>query len=221
MSARPLSELLETQEPAWPQVKEWLTKAKNPVEVLETTGRRGAEVLLALQVTTRSAMGAIAFETGGLIVDHGWLRLLGSGGLRMEGDLARWNGLTPRPLIEAFDGAMIVAHDVLGGFFALDAGALGPGKAGTFYLAPDTLEWEDVGFGYSGLVQWALGGDLAKFYADFRWAGWEADLKSLSPDRGFNFAPPLFTEAESTTARTRTEIAMPELLKLNLSFADQ
>ena len=215
-----LSELLETKEPAWPQVKAWLTQAKNPVEVLETTGRRGADVLVALQVTTRSPMGAIAFETGGLIIDHGWLRVLGSGGLGMEGDLARWNGLTARPLVEAFDGAMIVAHDVLGGFFALDGGALGEGKGGTFYLAPDTLEWQDVGFGYSGLVQWALNGDLAKFYADFRWAGWEAQTKSLSPDRGFSFYPPLFSEAESIAARTRAEVSMSELLKLNLSLAD-
>ena len=220
-SDKPLSELLETKEPAWPTVKQWLAKAKNPVEVLETTGRRGAEVLLALQVTTRSPMGAIAFETGGLIVDHGWLRLLGSGGLRMEGDLARWNGLTARPLIEAFSGAMIVAHDVIGGFFALDSGALGEGKGGAFYLAPDTLEWEDVGFGYSGLVQWALGGDLAKFYADVRWPGWESDTKALSPDRGFGFAPPLFTEAESISSRSRAELPMPELLRLNLAAADQ
>jgi hypothetical protein len=218
---KPLSDLLETQEPAWPQVKEWLTKAKNPVEILETTGRRGADVLVALQVTTRSPMGAIAFETGGLLVDHGWLRLLGSGGLRMEGDLARWNGLTSRPLVQAFSGAMIVAHDVIGGFFALDGGALGEGKGATYYLAPDTLEWEDVGFGYSGLVHWALNGDVAKFYADFRWPGWEAETKALSPDRGFNFYPPLFAEAESLTARSRKDVPMPELLALNLSAADQ
>lgn len=218
---RPLSELLEVKEPAWPQVKAWISAAKNPLEVLETTGRRGADVLLALQVTTRSPMGAITFETGGLIVDHGWLRLLGSGGLRMEGDLARWNGLTPRPLIEPFDGAMIVAHDVLGGFFALDSGALGPGKGGAFYLAPDTLEWEDVGFGYTGLVQWALSGDLKSFYADFRWEGWEAQTRAVSPDRGFRFEPPLYAEAASIAARARSEEAMPQLLERNLSFAAQ
>ncbi len=218
---KPLADLLEQKEPAWPTVKEWVQKAKNPVEILETTGRRGADVLLALQVTTRSPMGAIAFETGGLLVDHGWLRILGSGGLRMEGDLARWNGLTPRPLVEAFSGAMIVAHDVLGGFFALDGGALGDGKGGACYLAPDTLEWEDLGFGYSALVQWALNRDLQKFYGDFRWVGWEAEVKALSPDTGFNFDPPLFTEAESMVSRSRRAVPMAELLGLNLDLAKQ
>lgn len=220
MPARPLAELIESKEPAWPQVKRWLSLAKNPVELLETSGRRGAEVLTALQVTTRSPMGAIAFEAGGLLVDHGWLRVLGSGGMRMEGDLARWNGLGDRPLIEAFDGATLVGHDVLGGFFALDGGALGAGKGGAFYLAPDTLEWAELGSGYSGWVQWALSGDLKKFYAEFRWPGWEAEVKALSPDRGYAFEPPLFAEAESLAARARKEVAMPDLLKLNLLAAD-
>ena len=69
----------------------------------------GADVLVALQVTTRSPMGAIAFETGGLLFDHGWLRLLGSGSMRLEGDLARWNGLGASALVEAFEGALLVA----------------------------------------------------------------------------------------------------------------
>lgn len=216
-----LAELIDAKEPGWPLVQGWLEQAKNPVEVLSGSSRRGAEVLVALQVTTRSPMGAIAFETGGLLVDHGWLRLLGSGGARMEGDLARWNGLGPSPLVEAFSGALFVAHDVLGGFFALDGGALGDGKSHVFYLAPDTLEWQPLGFGYSGLVHFACSGDLQKFYGDYRWPGWEDEVRRLSPDRGFSFAPPLFAEAESFAARSRKDVPMVELLGLQLEFMEQ
>lgn len=215
-----LDELINAQEPGWPTVQQWLAKARRPVEVLEVSARRAKDVLLALQVTTRSPMGAIAFQTGGLLVDGGWVRLLGGGGARMEGDLARWNGLGARPLVEAFEGATLVGHDALGGFFALDGGALGDGKGAACYLAPDTLEWQRLTDGYSALVVFLLQGDLAKFYGDHRWDGWEKDVAALSPDRGWAFEPPLFSEAEGVV-RTRRELPMEELLKMNLELADQ
>ncbi len=214
--ARSLEDLIDSKEPGWPLVQGWLKTAKNQVEVLTPTARGGADVLLAMQVTTRSPMGAIAFETNGLLADHGWLRLFGGAGPRMEGDLARWNGLGPRPLVEAFEGALLVAHDAIGGFFALDGGALGDGKGHTFYLAPDTLEWQPLGFGYSGLVQFAFNGDLQKFYGEFRWEGWEKEVSALSPDRGVHFYPPLYAEAET---RSRKDVPMTELLAQNLEAA--
>ncbi len=74
-------------------------------------------------------MGAIALETGGILIDHGWLRFLGSGHERMRGSLLTWNangGMIESHLLK---NAFIVAHDVVGGFFALNGGAF-PGKLG-------------------------------------------------------------------------------------------
>ena len=219
--ARSLEELIDSKEPGWPLVAGWLKKASKPVEVLEAIPARGAEVLLALQVTTRSPMGAIALQTGGLLIDHGWVRVLGAGCARMEGDLARWNGLTPRPLVQPISGAMFVATDAIGGFFAIDGGALGEGKGASFYLPPDTLEWERLTPSYSGLLQWLLTGDLNKFYADHRQAGWEAEVKALPPDKGWAFYPPLFSEEEPGKPRSKEAVPLPELLKLNMEIADQ
>ncbi|MBS2022049.1 MAG: DUF2625 family protein [Deltaproteobacteria bacterium] len=216
-----LTELIDSREPAWPQVSAWIAQAKTPVQVLEASPRRAADVLLNLQVTTRSPMGAIAFQTGGLLIDHGWLRVLGGGCGRMEGDLARWNGLGRAPLIEAVPGALFIAHDVLGGFFALDGGALGEGKGIAHYLAPDTLEWESTGKGYSELIAWMLMGDLQRFYGDHRWEGWQEEVQALSPDRGFSFYPPLFAKEEPGLVRSRKDVPMAELLALNLDFAAQ
>lgn len=216
-----LEQLIDSREPAWPQVSQWLKEANKPVEVLETHPRRAADVLVALQVTTRSPLGAIALSTGGLLVDHGWVRVLGGGCSRLEGDLARWNGLTAQPLVQPIDGAMFVAHDAIGGFFALDGGALGEGKGAAFYLPPDTLEWAPVAPGYSALLQFLLRGDLNKFYADHRAAGWEAEVKALPPDQGWSFYPPLFAEAEGGKPRSKEAVPMNELLKLNLELADQ
>lgn len=217
-----LDALINLKEPGWPLVQQWLSVAKNtPVEVLDTPSSRAKEVLLALQVTTRSPLGAIALQTGGLLIDSGWVRLFGGGCARMEGDLARWNGLGAQPLVQPFEGAMLVGCDVVGGFFALDGGALGDGKGAAWYLAPDTLEWEQLAPNYSSLVAFLLQGDLATFYGELRWPGWQAEVAALSPDRGLHFHPPLFAEAEGVEARSRKAVPLPELLGLNLEMAAQ
>src|SRR5258705_10207720 len=78
MSHRPLSELLNTDDPAWPLVQQWITDAKNMVEILPAPPN-AADELEASQVTLRSPMGAMVYHTGGLLIDHGWLRILGGG----------------------------------------------------------------------------------------------------------------------------------------------
>ena len=88
---RPLSELIDTDDPAWPEVQEWIAGATNAVEVLPVNEADRDAALHAIQVTTRSPMGAIVFETGGLLIDHGWLRVLGSGHSRLPRSLASWN----------------------------------------------------------------------------------------------------------------------------------
>ena len=216
-----LDELINGKEPAWPQVAAWVKAANKPVEVLEAVPARGAEVLLALQVTTRSPLGAIALQTGGILVDHGWVRVLGAGCSRMEGDLARWNGLGPHPMVQPIDGAMFVATDALGGFFALDGGALGDGKGAAFYLPPDTLSWERLADSYSALLGFFFKGDLNRLYGEHRFAGWEGEVKALGCDQAWAFTPPLFAEVPAGQQRTREAVPLPELLKLNLELADQ
>ena len=67
MQKRSLKELIHTEDPGWPVVQEWIAAARNSVEVLSAERARGEETLLYLQVTTRSPMGAISLETGGIL----------------------------------------------------------------------------------------------------------------------------------------------------------
>src|SRR5215216_2992148 len=170
---RPLSELINMEEPAWPMVQEWIADAKNPVEVLPATPSDREATLLEIQVTTRSPMGAIVYETGGLLIDRGWLRILGSGHPRLPRSLATWN--KQRTMFDDGNvpGYLLVADDVVGGFFAVNGGALGPEMGTVFYFAPDSLEWECLDFTYSQFIVWCLQEDLAKFYESLRWPGWE------------------------------------------------
>jgi hypothetical protein len=207
---RSLSELL-SDDPAWPEVVGWIGEARRPVEVVGRDRTRSEATLHALQVTTGSPMGAIAYETGGLAVESGWLRILGGGGDRLDG-LAPWNGLGEPPHHARLDGGMIVAHDAVGGFFALDGGAFGAGDGSAHYRSPDELSWEPTGMSYSDLVWWALTGDLSGFYAGLRWPGWEQETAALELDQGFSLYPPPFTQEGRPVERaSRRPVPMAEL----------
>jgi hypothetical protein len=218
---RPLADLLST-DPAWPLVQSWIAEATHAVDALPADRARAEPVLLALQVTTRSPMGALALETGGLVIDGGWLRVLGGGCARMDGDLARWNGLGERPLVPPHEGLLVVAHDAVGGFFALDGGALGDGKGGVFYFAPDSLEWEDLDLGYSDWLGAMLGDAIDEFYEDTRWEGWQTEVAAAGPDRGISIAPPLWTaESRPIEKASRRAVPMAELWRFHHEIAAQ
>jgi hypothetical protein len=213
---RTLVELVDTSDPGWAVVEQMLVRAKNHVEVLPVTPDDGARTLVALQVTTRSPMGAIAYQSGGLLVDHGWVRLLGGGHPRLPRDLARWNEQDGDGSRQRAPGALLVADDAVGGFFALNGGAFEGPPGSVFYLPPDMLEWEDLGRGYTDFIDYLFLGDLAKFYGAQRWSGWRDDVAQLDGDRAFSFFPFLWAECPGgLEARSRKDVSIEELWTLH------
>ncbi|HEY7359113.1 MAG TPA: DUF2625 family protein [Ktedonobacterales bacterium] len=221
MSQRSLHELLDTIDPMWPLIQQWLSGAAHPVEVLPAQRSEAETTLLTLQVTTRSPLGAMAWETGGLLVDDGWLRLLGAGNPRLRHSLLSWNGLggsaiTP-PLMQAF----VVGYDVLGGFFAINGGAFGKQDRSVFYFAPDSLQWEDLGLAYGDFLQWAITGNVAGFYGEQRWPGWQQEVTGMSGDQGFSFMPMLWAKGPPLGERSRRVVPQEELWRLHHDLARQ
>lgn len=208
---RTLEELINLDEPAWPLVQEWISCATNKVEVLPRDELDARDCLVSMQVTTRSPMGAIIYHTGGLLIDDGWVRLLGAGCSRLPRGMHTWNW--NRAVIP--DGrrpeVVLIADDVIGGFFALDGGRLGDGKGNVFYFAPDTLEWEDMERGYTDFLQWCLEGDLEGYYQDSRWQGWRDDVSKLTGDRVMHIAPWLFNEGPPVDQRSRRPVPIQEV----------
>ena len=211
---RELNELIDQAEPAWPMVQAWIAAANKPVEILPRDPTRAAEALVKLQISTRCVLGALAWETGGMLVDSGWIRVLGSGGARMQESLTTWNRG------DANSECLVVAYDVLGGVFALDGGALGHGQRDAFYFAPESLDWEQCDCSYLGLIEFLLTGDLEKFYAGSRWPDWRKDVAELSPDQAFSFSPPPWAvDAMNQGRATRTPTSARELFTRALEEA--
>jgi len=215
-----LSTLLRGDDPAWPEVRRWLDLSPRSVEILPVDRKQGELNLLHLQASLESALGAVAYETGGIMLDGGWLRLVGSGSDRLRGDFISWN--TSSTGYEAFQGGIVVAFDVVGGFFAINAGAF-PGELGDiFYFAPNTLRWESLSMTYSHFLYWAANGDLPGFYQSLRWPGWEDEVAALNGDYGISFYPPLWANAGTPIAeRSRKEVPMVELWGIQHAIARQ
>lgn len=217
-ATRPYEALLETTHPAWPLVQEWVAAATAPVEVLAADPQDAKVALTALQVTTRSPMGAIVHETGGLLIDHGWVRLLGSGHPRLPRSLPSWTREqlshahgTPPPYL-------LVADDALGGSFGLNGGGLPAGLGHVCYFAPDTLAWEDLELGYTDFVRWCLSGKLEAFYDGMRWDGWADEVRDLGGDQAILIYPFTWTRGPSFGERTRDRVPVRELCKLQRDF---
>jgi Protein of unknown function DUF2625 len=204
---RKIDELVSVDEPAMPLVRQWLAESCHPIEVLQPNKNCG-DVLVSLQITTRSPMGAIAYETGGILIDHGWLRLLGSGNPKLPRSIVDWNA-------GRSSGYLLFADDAVGGFFAINGGALGSDQGVVYYWAPDTLNWESLGLGYSDFLCWALSDRLNAFYESLRWPGWEESTQQLAGDQCFTFYPFLWSKQGSVESSSRKAISVAEQFLFN------
>lgn len=211
---RAIEELIDQREPGWPLVQEWMREGANVVEVLPVDRAQADAALVALQVTTRSPMGAIVHETGGLLVDHGWIRILGSGSVKLPRSLPDWNAaMAPSPVGEP-PPFLLVADDVLGGFFAIDGGGLSGALGKVHYFSPDSLDWEDLDSSYSDFISFAFAGDLEQFYEGSRWPGWQDEVANLPGDRALSVVPFLWAKGPSIAERSRRPVPLTELWHL-------
>jgi hypothetical protein len=208
-----LVELIDHSDPGFVLVKDWINVATVPVEILPPSDQRNA-VLLDTQVTTRSPMGAIAYETGGILIDGGWIRILGSGHERLRRTLPGWNK-------GRAEGFYLIADDVAGGFFAINGGAFGTDKGMVYYWPPDNLHWEPLGFGYSQFLVFVFSDRIEEFYRGLRWDTWRDDIKDLSGDKCFSFYPFLWTKEGAMDASRRAVVPVDEAYSFKMDAVRQ
>ena len=187
--------------------------------MVPTDVRRRADCLLALQVTTRSVLGGLAWHSGGVLLDHGWLRLLGGASVVGAPDLVSVKG--PMHGRADFSDYVAVAVDVVGGCFAINGGAL-PGPLGEVaYFAPDTLQWQPLGLSHRDWVHWALTGPTDEFYADLRWPGWQDESSQVPPASLLSTFPFLWSAPARREPETvsRRAVAWREVLEIQQEMA--
>ncbi len=217
-----LEELVNKTDPGWALVSQWIDSAKNKVEILPADTTKAKEALVKLQVTTRSPMGAIVYMTGGLLVDRGWIRILGSGSSKLGRSLPDWN--TGKTLIDSVEtsGFLLIADDAIGGFFILNGGIFSDDIGKVFYFSPDHLEFEALDLTYSEFLLFCFNNDLDMFYEGYRWKNWEQEVAGLDGDKVYNFYPPLWTkEGKDLNKTSRKAIPVDEQFRVNIHFRKQ
>ena len=219
---RSLEELINNTDPGWPLVKGWIDSAKNKVEILPVDTAKANDALFKTQVTTRSPMGAIVYKTGGLLIDNGWIRILGSGNTKLNRTLPDWNkGKTLKDSVET-SGFLLIADDAIGGFFIINTGALGKDVGKVYYFSPDNLEFEPLDLTYSDFLNFCFNKDLESFYDGYRWKNWKDDVSKLPGDKVYNFVPPLWTkEGKDFNTNSKEAIPVEEQFGVNIYFRKQ
>lgn len=210
-----LAQLLDTDQPAWQElILPSLADATNHYECLPRCPDFAEKELFALQISIRSTLGAVVWQTGGLLIHHGWLRLLGSGSDKLIGIMAN-HADVQHSNDDKSVGYLVVAYDVLGGIFAMNGGGIA-GELGTIhYFAPDTLEWESLGLGYTDFFHWTLNGDIAQFYQGFFWENWQTEIAQLAANEVMYCMPPLWSaEGKDIEQSVRKPVSFSEFYHL-------
>ncbi|MDR2870798.1 MAG: DUF2625 domain-containing protein [Deferribacteraceae bacterium] len=219
-----LDELLKGPS-SWPIIEEIMSRATNSFELLPKTAEAADLALMGLQQSVKSLMGAITYETGGIMIDGGWLRILGSGHERLTRNITNWNLGRSHETAEDTPGFLMVADDAMGGIFAVNGTELGDDTGSMYYLAPDTAEWEPMEVSYHEFLEFCFVGQVDKFYENLRWDGWQEAVALLHGDQAFMVFPPLWAEGPDNLAeRELTPAPMDEvydtLLEINNMLFD-
>ena len=221
-SMRKVDELINKTDSGWPIVEEMIQSAKNKIDVLPVNPSKAEEALFKTQVSTRSPMGAIVYKTGGILVDDGWIRILGSGNDKLNRTLPDWNrGKAFREFGEV-PSFLLIADDAIGGFFILNGGGLGEDLGKIYYFSPDNLEYEPLDITYTEFLEFCFNNDLEQFYKGNRRQNWRKEVSELSGNETIAFYPFLWTkEGKDIDKNSRKAIPVEEQYNLNLDFRKQ
>ncbi len=212
--------LIEVNDPAWPLIAQAIQSAKTTVHVFPANHDRAVRIIAELRMSARSALIGVILNTGGFVLDHGWLRIYGSGSDQLTRDPISWT--ENRGWNWKEQRVLAVADDVLGGQFAINWGGISPESLNeVFYFAPDALRWEALGLTYSSFLTAFLEGRGEGFYETARWPRWEEEVKAIDTAKGILVYPFLWAKGGPIKDRHRSVVPIQELVSIHTEMADQ
>ncbi|GIE32553.1 hypothetical protein Ait01nite_055980 [Actinoplanes italicus] len=214
----------------WPALTDVLLRSFAAPRFLPVLRDQARASLLQLDVAVASPLGAIALNSGGILLYDGWLRIFGGSpcpevGLPGIGQINAFPTLLDRTW--APTRGLVVAHDVLGGVFALNGlrpGGTRPGVPGEMiYFDPTSLHWTRMEMSHGEWLTWCVSGDLPHFYDGLLWPDWRTDVSALRADQGIAVSPSLWSEeaADAGCRMSRTVVPMAEILHRQLEAAER
>lgn len=197
----------------WEQIKNMAEQSANRCVICEGNIERGAKEIAGLNFTEESVLGTIIANTCGIVADK-WIYVLGQSCDEHAG-VADF----PERIGQEFPDMLVVATDIVGGLFALNGGRFAEEVGKVWYFAPDTIQWEPLGFKYSEFIAWACQGNLSEFYGNVRWTRWERDAESIDGfNKGFSIYPFLWAKECDIETASKKAVPLAELVGMNMDF---
>ena len=189
-----------------------LKESSKDIEILDKNSDKFyiSRILKDLNISSESLLWEIITNTWGILVDCGWLRIIGSWNI-ISRNILDWNN-------DKTKGMLLVADDIIWGFFALNLWYFDGEIWNIFYFAPELLEWEDLEMKYANFINWAIMWDTNKFYESFRWDWWESETKEININMGLSIYPFLWTENIDINNRSKKTISIEEIWCLSMDF---
>lgn len=214
VSAQPqmksLSELISAGDENWQKLKRSAERSRNKVEFLEKDSAKAVIALQQSQLSTGTTLGSIIYYSGGILIDDGWIRILGSGSRRLPRNIPEWNAgkISAMRTSEMF--YILVADDVMGGLFAIKASSVEELEniGQVFYFGPNSLSWQNTGLSYNAFLFFCFNGNLNDFYSDFRWKGWKEEIATVDCNSVISCYPLLWTKEGLQMKNNRKQLAI-------------
>ena len=204
------TDLTVSTDSAWIKINEWITNPHNTVEVLPTDSNRARFSLYSSNIDPTSSLAAVIWRTGGMLVDNGWIRVLGSGSLQLNRSVFDWNKDKLQPKKDSIT-YLIVADDVVGGVFALrESENAKMEDAIVYYFGANNLTWYSLHINYITFIQFCFHGNMDRFYGDFRWEGWQTEVRSINSNQTISCYPLLWTKEGKDISLNRKVISVQE-----------
>lgn len=194
----------------WNKIKEILVKSKCKMVILEENLGNGSDECEKLKIPKDSVLASVIRNCNGIYIDN-WIRILGQGNEKQKGVLY-YNTLVDDNCIY---GMFIVAHDVIGGIFAINISKFETEKDMVWYFAPDTLEWESLEINYTDFLAFAAHGDLEGFYKSMRWNNWKVECEGIGFDEGCSIYPFLWANECKIDTADKRKVPFEEIMNLN------
>ena len=178
---------------AWSDFESWKEAATNEVVLFPPDSNRALFALYQNDIDPGSMLAAFILHSGGMLADHGWIRVLGSGCPEFMRGFKDWNAGKNKPG-KGGSYFLLIADDVVGGFFALKMDPdMKLNAAKVWYFGSNNLQWVNTGLNYPTFLRFCMSGDLAGFYSDFRWKGWQEEITVFNTRHTIGCYPLLWT----------------------------
>ena len=203
----------------WQQINNMFINSNRQLKFNTEGLQEGIKSLNILQITSKSTLGSIILNTSEIVIDN-WIRILGHG-TNINRSILSYNLIEKDGIARRIDKMLIVADDVVGGIFALNAGRFPERIGEVWYFAPDTLEWEALEVEYSEFITWILKGDINGFYTTMRWSTWKEECKNIKFNEAVLIYPFLWSNEIELDKADKKIVSAEELLKINQEYSNK